>query len=93
VPGLRDIPAENMSKIADALEEVSDALMIRYCRFCLYYIIYLFAFSSLTPLVGRQEGHPACKKLNGGVMAWLSVWSKVQTCRADATATHCLLLQ
>jgi len=51
-----------MSKIADALEEVSDALMIRYCRFCLYYIIYLFAFSSLTPLVGRQEGHPACKK-------------------------------
>jgi len=62
VPGLRDIPAENMSKIADALEEVSDALMIRYCRFCLYYIIYLFAFSSLTPLVGRQEGHPACKK-------------------------------
>ena len=28
----------------------------------------------------RQEGHPACKKLSGGVMAWLSVWSKVQTC-------------
>jgi len=22
----------------------------------------------------------ACKKLNGGVLAWLSVWSKVQTC-------------
>ena len=31
-------------------------------------------------LVGRQEGHPACKKLSGGVLAWLSVWSKVQTC-------------
>jgi len=30
-------------------------------------------------LVGRQEGHPACKKLTGGVLAWLSVWSKVQT--------------
>jgi len=26
-------------------------------------------------LVGRQEGHPACKKLSGGVLAWLSVWS------------------
>jgi len=38
------------------------------------------AFSALTLLVGRQEGHPACKKLSGGVMAWLSVWSKVQTC-------------
>ena len=31
-------------------------------------------------LVGRQEGHPACKKLSGGVLAWLSAWSEVQTC-------------
>jgi len=31
-----------------------------------------FAFSALTLLVGRQEGHPACKKLSGGVLAWLS---------------------
>ena len=38
------------------------------------------AFSALTLLVGRQEGHPACKKQSGGVMAWLSVWSEVQTC-------------
>ena len=38
-----------------------------------------FAFSALTLLVGRQEGHPACKKLSGGVLTWLSVWSKVQT--------------
>ena len=28
----------------------------------------------------KQEGHSACKKLSGGVLAWLSVWSKVQTC-------------
>jgi len=56
---------------------------------------YLVAFSALTLLVGRQEGHPACKKLSGGVLEWLSVWSEVQTCirTADATATHCLLLQ
>jgi len=26
-------------------------------------------FSALTLLVGRQEGHPACKKLSGGVLA------------------------
>ena len=38
------------------------------------------AFSALTLLVGRQEGHPACKKLSGGVLAWLPVWSEVQTC-------------
>ena len=24
-------------------------------------------------LVGRQEGHAACKKLSGGVLAWLSL--------------------
>jgi len=38
------------------------------------------AFSALTLLVWRQEGHPACKKLTAGVLVWLSVWSKVQTC-------------
>jgi len=40
----------------------------------------IIAFSALTLLIGRQEVHPACKKLSGGVLAWLSVWSKVQTC-------------
>jgi len=38
------------------------------------------AFSALTLLIGWQEGHPACKKLSGGVLAWLSVWSEMQTC-------------
>jgi len=38
-----------------------------------------YAFSALTLLVGWQEGHPACKKLSG-VLAWLSVWSEMQTC-------------
>ena len=38
------------------------------------------AFSALTLLAGRQERHPACKKLSGGVLVWLSVWSEVQTC-------------
>jgi len=43
------------------------------------YLPSLLAFSALMLLVGRQEGHPACKKLSGGVLAWLSVWSEVQT--------------
>jgi len=42
--------------------------------------MYVFAFSALTLLAGRQEGHPACKKLSGGVLVWLSVWSEVQKC-------------
>jgi len=38
------------------------------------------AFSALTQLAGRQEGHPVCKNLSGGVLAWLSVscFSKIQ---------------
>jgi len=39
-----------------------------------------FVFSALTLWVGRQEGHPVCKKLSGEVLAWLSVWSEAQTC-------------
>jgi len=33
----------------------------------------LYAFSALMLLVGQQEGHPACKKLSGVVLACLSV--------------------
>jgi len=35
--------------------------------------ISICAFSALTLLVGRQEGHPACKKQSGGMLVWLSV--------------------
>ena len=40
----------------------------------------LKCLSALALLVEQQEGHPVCKKLSRGVLAWLSVWSKVQTC-------------
>jgi len=54
------------------------------------------AFSALTLLVGWQEGHPACKKTE-----WWGYWrGNLSGARctlaygpADATATHCLLLQ
>jgi len=46
-----------------------------------YLLIIEHAFSALTLLVGQQEGHPACKtEWWGAVLAWLSVWSEVQTC-------------
>ena len=52
-----------------------------YQKLALLLSLWLHAFSALMLLVGRQEGHPACKKnLSGGVLAWLSVWNKVQTC-------------
>jgi len=48
---------------------------------CLFQIGTLcVAFSALTLLVGRQEGHPACKKTEWWVLAWLSVWSELHTC-------------
>ena len=46
-------------------------------EFSIFLLCYCLAFSALTLLVGQQEGHPACKKLSGGVLAWFSVWSKM----------------
>ena len=43
-------------------------------------VIFIIALSALMLLVGRQERHPACKKLSGWVLAWLSVWSEMQAC-------------
>ena len=53
---------------------------LRYCVLSPLFVVAVHPFSALTLLVGRQEVHPACKKLSGGVLAWLSVWSEVQTC-------------
>jgi len=52
-----------------------------HCDLCstVRYFVSFSAFSALTLLVGRQEGHPACKKMSGGVLVWLSVWSELQT--------------
>jgi len=41
--------------------------LIRFFILVLY--ILFIAFSALTLLVWWQEGHPACKKLSGGVLA------------------------
>jgi len=49
-----------------------------FCRFFIARFLGGFTFGTLTLLVGQQEGHPVCKKLSDGVLAWLSVWSKVQ---------------
>jgi len=55
----------------------------------------VYAFSALTLLVGWQEGHPACKKQSGGCgRGYLSgAMCRFAYGPADATATHCLLLQ
>ena len=59
---------------------LKEALVSHFCiySFILFPIV-LFPFSALMLLVAWQEGRLACKKLSGGVLAWLSVWSEVQT--------------
>jgi len=57
-----------------------DAVFVNVNKNFAFSFQYSFAFSALMLLVGWQEGHTACKKLSGGVLGWLSVWSEVQTC-------------
>jgi len=70
-------------------------------RACVRACVCVSAFSDLTLLVGRQEGHLACKKLSGGVLAWLSGYvcafacvegkRRVQSDRAgDRAVSECL---
>jgi len=54
--------------------------MLMWALYSYYLIVTILLFSALTLLVGQQEGHLACKKLSGGVLAWLSIWNKVQIC-------------
>ena len=50
--------------------------------------------SALMLLVGQREGHPACKILSGGMLAWFSgMRCRLAYSPTDATATHYLLLQ
>jgi len=55
-------------------------LFVVHLSYCTFYNVYTSlvcntAISALTLLVGRQEGHPACKKLSDVMLVWLSVWS------------------
>ena len=52
--------------------------MVTHTDFLFCIFLQCITFSALM-LVGRQEGHLACKKTEWWG-AWLSVWSKVQTC-------------
>jgi len=54
----------------------------------------LFAFSALTPLVGRQEGHPACKKMGAGMVICLEQGADLHMAQlTPLPLTVCMLLQ
>ena len=87
--------------LLDALSQfliaVADGSLQRCCAYsrvsCCRVMSCRAAFSALTLLVGWQEGHPACKKLSDGLLAWLSVWGEVQTYIWPSWCHSCLLLQ
>ena len=64
----------------DPSQLITGRLQRRCLKTYFYFECLVHVFSALTLLVGWQEGHPACKKLSGEVLVWLSVWSEVQTC-------------
>ena len=49
------------TKVTTGLRRTSNLQNLTFICLCLTFI-YVYAFSALTLLVGRQEGHPACKK-------------------------------
>ena len=63
------------SVLSAAVDYVTSVLWVSVTLSCCW-----ISLQSFMLLVGRQDGHPACKKLSGGVLAWLSVWNAVQTC-------------
>ena len=75
-----------VTKPAGHLDAVSQASTLVPGEFhshllCCFSFIMLYAsvpsfcaFSALMLLVRRQEGHPVCKKLSGGMLAWLCIW-------------------
>jgi len=67
----------NLSQLTQFLQLIYTYVIMETNK---HFYLLKVTFSALTLLVGQQEGHPACKKLSGGVLAWLSVWSAVQTC-------------
>jgi len=78
-----------------SITEAADRVMLSV-KFLYMYHYALITFSALALLVGRQKGHLACKKTC--VVGYWHGYLPGASCRlayspADATVTHCLLLQ
>jgi len=64
---------------------------LRTQNFSIVFLALYCAFSALMLLVGRQEGHPACKKTERWGAGVVSVWREVQTCICPSWC-HCYSL-
>jgi len=78
------LPVYCCNKIVTVFVTVNTDAIIAKINLCirLYFCLHWphITFNALMLLVGQQEGHPACKKLSDGMLAWLCVWVKVRIC-------------
>jgi len=94
VSGSLPFDGQNLKVIADCCLQPDHPFISNVIYICMAHST-SFAYSALMLLVGRQKGHPACKKLSGGVLACYLSGARYRLAHgpADATATHCVLLQ
>jgi len=52
--------------------------VVQKCKW--YYSMLLGCLQCFDAVGWTAGGHPACKKLSGGMLAWLSVWGEVYIC-------------
>jgi len=62
----------------ETVTELSTAISVK--RLCVCCSLQCFDAVGWVTVSQTPEGHPACKKLSGEVLVWLSVWSIVHTC-------------
>ena len=61
--------------------KLTSGLLVSHCQYSVYFLFIPSVPSVLWRCwLGGRKGNPACEKLSGGVLAWLSAWSEVQTC-------------
>jgi len=64
------LPSRGIQAIKEDPDMLDSELSV---GFALCLLIWAFAFSALTLLVGRQEEHLACKNSSDELLVWLSV--------------------
>ena len=60
------------------------AFLLSNCTWC---VLFISAFSALTLLVGRQEGHPACKNWWGAGVVQTGIWPSWCHCHSLSLAS------
>ena len=69
-----------ISEVMSAVIGSHTRKLMRIIASGIYKPMCLRCFDAVGWVAGRAATHPACKKMSGGMLAWLCVWVKVQIC-------------